>query len=104
MKLLQFLRLPGHSVLADGVLVLRGVSMNGQKGTLYAVLLGIARFARHCAGHRRFPSASFKLNLQEGLSSRLLTLHCKTANGAGLASGAPVPIACCLKNILFSPE
>ena len=104
MKLLQFLRLPGHSVLADGVLVLRGVSMNGQKGTLYAVLLGIARFARHYAGHRRFPSASFKLNLQEGLSSRLLTLHCKTAKRRWLSIGRTSAYSLLFEKYLFSPE
>ena len=43
----QFLRLPGHGFLADGVVRVGNVPLEGARGPLYCVLQGAAGYVQH---------------------------------------------------------
>ena len=91
-NLLQWLKLPGHSVLADGVLGLGGVIFDEAQapGTLFCCLLGASYYCNHFSGIRARPNVEFVCDTREGFSSALVFLQVRTHNGAGIARNSPL--------------
>jgi hypothetical protein len=83
-KLHFFLRMPGHSFLADGVVPVHNCGIYGEKMDVFNVLLGGARFVQHFQGYRKAPNVIFNVNLSAGSGSSFLELIVKTHNGCGV--------------------
>lgn len=87
---MQFLNAPGHGLLAESVVSVTNVLVDGETKTILAVLLGAARFVQDYVGKRRFPNAIFQATPSAGACSGFLKLVVHTPNGSGIAANQPI--------------
>lgn len=90
---MQFLNAPGHGLLAESVVAVRNVLVDGEAKNVLAVLLGAARFVQDYIGKRPFPNAVFTATPSAGAGPGFLKLVVHTPNGAGIAANQPILVA-----------
>ena len=90
---MQFLNAPGHGLLAESVVAVRNVMVDGCSKTNLAVLLGAARFVQDYVGKRRFSNAMLVATPASGACPQFLKLVVHTPSGAGIAANQPVLVA-----------
>lgn len=91
-KLLFVFQACCYSRLAQ-VMRLQGILQCQVPKTMYAVLLGAARFVNSYHGARAAPNAEWFLDVSKGANPGALTLRAKTRNNCGISSRSEVLVS-----------
>lgn len=88
----NFLSQGGNKVLVDRLLEIRGLAMNdGEEGSVYMAITGVARYIRHYLGVRRGgPNVVLKVQASKGCGDGLVSCIVQTRNGVGIAARSPI--------------
>ena len=89
-KLMAFLDMPGNGQWRGKVARMQGVKHGGTERTIWAPLVGVARFCSHFQGRRGRPNCNLVFDPALGFNSGSLTLQVATRNGSGVAANSPL--------------
>ncbi len=88
--LVLFLKLPGNAQFGSRVVQIQNVRHNRSPGTVWAVMVGVARFVQHFVGQHASPNCILEFEESKGFNSNSLNLLASTHNGVGISPNSPL--------------
>ena len=83
--LMSFLSLPGNAQFGSRVVQIQNVHRNESPGSVWAVMVGVARYVEHFAGHRASPNCILQFDQAKGFNAGSLNLVASRRNGVGIS-------------------
>ena len=87
---MSFLNLPGNAQFGSRVVQIQNVHHNKSPGTVWAVMVGVARYVEHFAGHRASPNCILQFDQSKGFNAGSLNLVASLRNGVGISPNSPL--------------
>ena len=88
--LMSFLNLPGNAHFGSRVVQIQNVHRNKTPGTVWAVMVGVARFVEHFGRRRGSPNCVLHFDQTKGFNAGSLNLMASQRNGVGISPNSPL--------------
>ena len=85
----SFLQLPGNTQLGRRVIQVQHVNHNKTPRTVWAVMVGAARYVEHFSGKLKAPNCVLQFNPSKGFNAGSMNLVVSQRNGVGIAPQYP---------------